>query len=99
MVFNHFHLSRGYSRGQGDQVNFTLMTHLAINSDTHMELLDLCYIAVSKASLIAVGSNQLPDATIVVSLTILLSSAGVTQMPKMLEPKVRVIAVKAMANV
>ena len=41
--------------------------------------------------------NQLLDATIVASLAISLSSAGVTNMHKMLGPEVGVMATKAMA--
>ena len=44
-----------------------------------------------------VEGDQLLDATIVASLAILLSSAGVTHMPKMPGPKVRVVATKAVA--
>ena len=44
-----------------------------------------------------VKGNQLLDATIVASLAILLSSAGVTQIHKIPGPKVRVMATKAMA--
>ena len=44
-----------------------------------------------------VEGNQLPDATTVVSLAILLSNAGATQMPKIPVPKVGAMATKAMA--
>ena len=47
--------------------------------------------------MIMVKGNKLLDATIVISLAILLSSAGVTYMHKMLGPEVRVMASKAMA--
>ena len=40
--------------------------------------LTLCHAAIKEASLIVVGGDQLLDATIVASLAILLSSAGVT---------------------
>ena len=54
-------------------------------------------MAINEASLIVVEGNQLLDATIVASLAILLSSAGVTHMHKMPGPKVRVMVTKAMA--
>ena len=54
-------------------------------------------MAIEKASLIIVKGNKLPDATTVASLAILLGSSGVTQMPKMPGPKVRVVATKDMA--
>ena len=54
-------------------------------------------MAINKASLIMVEGDQLLDATIVASLAIFLSSAGVTYMHKMLGPKVRVVVTKAMA--
>ena len=54
-------------------------------------------MAMDKASLILVKGDQLPDAIIVASLIILLSSARVTQMHIMLVPEVRVIATKAVA--
>ena len=44
-----------------------------------------------------VEADQLPNASIVASLAISLSSARVTQMPKMLGPKVREVATKAVA--
>ena len=44
-----------------------------------------------------VEGNQLLDATIVASLTILLSSARVTHMHEMPGPEVRVMVTKAMA--
>ena len=52
-------------------------------------------MAINEASLIVVESNQLPDATVVASLAILLSSARVIQMLKMLGHEVRVIVSKA----
>ena len=54
-------------------------------------------MAINKASLIKVKSNQLPDAAIVASLTILLGSTGLTQMPKILGDEVRVMESKAVA--
>ena len=54
-------------------------------------------MAINEVSLIVVEGNQLLDATIVASLAISLSSAGVTHMYKTLEPKVRVVATKAIA--
>ena len=54
-------------------------------------------MTINKASLIVLKGNQLLDATIAVSLAILISSAGVTHMHKILGPKVRVMATKAMA--
>ena len=42
-------------------------------------------------------SNQLPDATTVVSLATLLCSAGVNQMHRMLGLEVRVVATKVVA--
>ena len=55
-------------------------------------------MAINKASLIVVKGNHLLNATIVASLAILLSSAGVTHMPNMLGPMVRVTgATKAIA--
>ena len=59
--------------------------------------LTLFHVAINKASLIMVEGDQLLDVTIVESLTILLSSARVTHMHKMLGPKVRVVVTKAMA--
>ena len=53
-------------------------------------------MSIEKASLITVAGDQLPDATIFTSLAILLS-ARITLMPIILEPKVRVVATKAMA--
>ena len=41
--------------------------------------------------------NQLPDATIVASLDILLTSAGATQIPKMLGSNIKIMATKSMA--
>ena len=55
-------------------------------------------MAINKASIIMVEGNQLPDATTMASLAIFLSTAGVTQMPKMQGPKARVITTKAMAT-
>ena len=57
----------------------------------------LCHVAINEASLIMVKGDQLLDATIVPSLAILLSSAGVTHTHKMLRPKVRVMVTKAVA--
>ena len=54
-------------------------------------------MAINKSSLIVVEGDLLLDATIVTSLAILLCSAGVTQMPKMLGHKIRVMATKIMA--
>ena len=54
-------------------------------------------MAINKASLIVVEVDQLPDATIVASVVILLSSSGATQMPKMLSPEVRDTATKVVA--
>ena len=54
-------------------------------------------MAINEASLIVVEGDQLLDATIVASLAILLSSAGVTHMHKMPGPEVRVVATKAVA--
>ena len=53
-------------------------------------------MAIDKASLMIVEGNKLPDATTVASLAILLGSSGVTQMPKMPGPKVRVVATNTM---
>ena len=54
-------------------------------------------MAINEANLIVVKSNLPLDNTSVASMAILLSSAGVTHMPKMLGPKVRVMATKAVA--
>ena len=54
-------------------------------------------MAINEVSLIVVKGNQLLDATIVASLAILLNSAGVTHLYKMLGPEVRVMASKAIA--
>ena len=54
-------------------------------------------MVVNEASLILVEGNQLPVANTVASLAILLSIAGVSQMPKMPRLKVRVKATKSMA--
>ena len=59
--------------------------------------LTLCNLAIHKSSLIVVKGDQLLDATIVASLAILLSSAGVTHMHRMPGPEVRVMVTKAMA--
>ena len=58
----------------------------------------LFYMAINKANLIVVKGNQLLDATIVESLAILLNSAGVTHMHKMLGPQVRAMVTKAMVT-
>ena len=50
-------------------------------------------MAIDKGSLIIVEDDQLLDANTVASLAILLSSSGVTKMPKMLGPEVRVIII------
>ena len=57
----------------------------------------ISHVAINKASLIVVEGNQLLDATIVASLAILLSIAGVTHMHKMLGPEVRFVVTKAVA--
>ena len=54
-------------------------------------------MAINETSLIVVEGNWLRDATTVESLVISLNSAKVSQMHKMLGPKVRVIATKAVA--
>ena len=54
-------------------------------------------MAINEDSLIMVEGNQLLDSTIVASLAILLSSAGVTHMHQMLGPEVGVVATKAVA--
>ena len=54
-------------------------------------------MAINEASLIIVKGNQLLDTTIVASLAILLSSAGVTHMHKMPGPEVRAMVTKAVA--
>ena len=54
-------------------------------------------MTIDEVSLIMVKGNQLLDATIMASLAILLSSAGVTHMHKMLGPKIRVVATNAIA--
>ena len=54
-------------------------------------------MAINKARLIVVEGDQLLDATIVASLAILLSSAGVIHMHKMLGLVVRVMVTKAVA--
>ena len=55
-------------------------------------------MAINKARLIVVKGDQLLDATIVASLAILLSSAGVIHMYKMPGPEVRVMVTKAVAS-
>ena len=59
----------------------------------------LSHIAINKASMIVVEGNQLLDATIVASLAIFLSSAGVTQMYKMPGPEVKAVVIRAMVVV
>ena len=54
-------------------------------------------MAINGAGLIVVKGNLLLDTTIVASLAILQSSAGVTHMHKMPGLKVRVMATKAIA--
>ena len=54
-------------------------------------------MAIHEARLIIVEGGQLLDATTMASLALLLSSARVTKMLKMLGPEVRVVATKAMA--
>ena len=54
-------------------------------------------MAIDKGSLIIVEDDQLLDANTVASLAILLSSAGVTKMPKILGPEVRVMVTKVVA--
>ena len=54
-------------------------------------------MAINESSLIMVEGDQLLDATIVASLVILLNSAGVTHMHKILGPEVRVVVTKAVA--
>ena len=54
-------------------------------------------MAINEASLIVVKGNHLLDATIVASLAISRSSAGVTHMHKMPGQEVRVMAFKAIA--
>ena len=54
-------------------------------------------MSVNKASLIKVEGDQLLDTTIVISLAILKSSAGVNKMPKMLGLEVRVVVPKVVA--
>ena len=48
------------------------------------------------ASLIVVEASQLPDASTVISLAILLSSVGITHMLKMPGTNARVVATNAM---
>ena len=57
----------------------------------------LCHVAINKTSLIVVKGNQLLDTTIVASLAILLSSAGITHIHKLPAPEVRVMVTKAVA--
>ena len=54
-------------------------------------------MAINEASLIMIKVDQLLDATIVLSLAILLSSARVSHIHKIQGPKVRVVVTKAMA--
>ena len=54
-------------------------------------------MAINEASLIVVEGELLLDATILASLAISLSSAGVSHMHKMLGNEVRVVATKAVA--
>ena len=54
-------------------------------------------MAINEASLIVVKGEQLLDATIVASLAILLSSAGVTHTHELPGPEVRVVVTKAMS--
>ena len=54
-------------------------------------------MGINKASLIMLEGNHQLDATIVVSLAILLSSAGETHMHKMPGPKVRLMVTQAVA--
>ena len=54
-------------------------------------------MAINVASLIMVEGGLLLDATIVASLAILLSNAGVIHMHKMPGPKVRAVVTKAVA--
>ena len=54
-------------------------------------------MVINEASLIIVKGDQLLDTTIVASLAILLSSAGVTHMHKMPGPEVRAMVTKAVA--
>ena len=54
-------------------------------------------MTINGDSLLNVEANQLPDTTTVASLAISQSCAEVTQMPKLLGPKVSVMATKAMA--
>ena len=53
-------------------------------------------MAITKAILIIVEGNHLPDA-FVTTLSILINSARVAQKPKMPEPEVSVVATKAVA--
>ena len=52
-------------------------------------------MAIDGTILIIVVTNQLLDAIIVARLAILLNGAGLTQMPILLVPKVRLMATKA----
>ena len=54
-------------------------------------------MVINKASLIMIEGNQPPNASTVANLALLLSSAEITQMPKILGPKVKVVATKAVA--
>ena len=78
------------------RVNFTLMTlviHFTLIFAWHYKI--LYNMAINNASLIIVEGGQLLDATIAASLAISLSRSGVTQMHKVLRPKVGVMATKA----
>ena len=52
-------------------------------------------MAIGEANLIILEANQLPDAIIAASLAISQNGTAVMQKPKILGPKVRVIANKA----
>ena len=54
-------------------------------------------MALNEARLIMLEANQLPDATTIASLDILQSTAVVSQTPKILGPKVRMVATKTVA--
>ena len=80
------------------KVYFILMTLVALYTLMFAwHFSTLYYVAINKASLIVVEGNQLLDATIVVSLAISLSSAGVTHMHKMPGSNIRVVATRTMA--
>ena len=77
------------------KVNFIFMTLVALLTLMFAwHYYDFMSHGYKQASLIVVKCNQLLDATIVASLAILLSSAEVTHMHKMLGPEVRVMATK-----